>query len=119
MKVCQRFAKASGKTRSVAGRDRRNSRQYQRRLAGHHQRRSTLGRPRTVTDAQIEEILTWAASRRTMAQVARQTGVSTTIIAQIIRTGGTHYKQASPEQRTANLVNDHAHRDQLRAAYLL
>jgi hypothetical protein len=119
MKVCQRFAKASGKTRSVAGRDRRNSRQYQRRLAEHHQRRSTLGRPRGITDAQIQEILAWAASRQTINEKARQMGVSTTIIAQIIRTGGTHYKQASPEQRTANLVNDRARRSQLRAEYLL
>jgi transposase len=84
-----------------------------------YERRSTLGRPRTVTDAQIEEILTWAAHRQTINEKARQMGLSKNVIAYIIHTRGTHYKQPSPELRTANLVNDHAHRDELRKAYWL
>ena len=84
-----------------------------------YQRRSTLGRPRTVTDAQIQEIVTWAANRKTIAQKAYEMGISRGVIAHIIGTGGKDYKQPSPEQRTANLINDRAHRDQLRKEHWL
>jgi hypothetical protein len=77
-----------------------------------YERRSTLGRPRTVTDAQVQEILAWHANRQTIDEKARQMGLTKNVIAYIIRTGGS-YKQPSPEQRATNLVNDRARRDQL------
>jgi hypothetical protein len=83
-------------------------------MNGKYQRRSTLGRPRTVTDAQIQETLTWHANRQTIDQKARQMGLTRNVIAYIIHTGGS-YKQPSPEHRTANLINDNdrAHRADL------
>jgi transposase len=84
-----------------------------------YQRRSTLGRPRTVTDAQVQEILTWAANRQTLKQKARQMNLSVSVLAYVIRTHGQGYKQPSPEQRAANIRQVHDHRAQLRAQYLL
>jgi len=70
--------------------------------------RSTVGRPRRVTDAQVEQILAWRAailelkakrsSIKTIRQLARELGVSTAAINDVIRARG-EYKQASPENR--------------------
>jgi hypothetical protein len=62
-------------------------------------RPSTVGRPRRLTDSDIAAILHWHATRRTAAQVAAQFGISPTLLHQLIRTGGRHYKQASPRLR--------------------
>ncbi len=84
-----------------------------------YERRSTTGRPRVVTDAQIQEILTWNANRLTVEQKARQMNLSASVLTYVIRTHGRGYKQPSPEQRAQNLVNDLALRDYLRAQFLL
>jgi hypothetical protein len=72
--------------------------------------KSTLGRPRALTDAQIADILAWHAKRQTLIQKAAEHGVSPTVIRQVIRTGGKTYKQPSPEQRAANLAADRQRR---------
>ena len=82
-------------------------------------RKSTLGRPRTVTDAQIREILAWHAAKRTNRQKAQELGISLEVLAYVIRTHGEGYKQPSPESRTRNLTTRHAHVADLRARYLL
>ena len=79
---------------------------------------STVGRPRTLTDAQVEEILRWHRSRRTLADVARQYGVSTATITAIIRRDG-FYKQPSPEKRSAVLIASRRHRARLMELGLL
>jgi transposase-like protein len=61
---------------------------------------STRGRPRALTDAQVAEVLAWYKSRKTLVQVAREHGVSTETIRNLIRCGGV-YKQPSPELRAA------------------
>lgn len=61
---------------------------------------STQGRPRRLTRAQIDEVLDWHRTRKTLKQLARDLGVSTTLLSILIRTGGAHYKQAPPEERT-------------------
>jgi transposase-like protein len=63
---------------------------------------STLGRPRALTDAQVADVLAWHKSHKTLVQVAREHGVSTETIRNLINRGGV-YKQASPERR-ADLV---------------
>jgi hypothetical protein len=65
----------------------------------HSHRTSTVGRPRRLTDADIAAILHWDATRRTAVQVAAQFGISTSLLRLLIRTGGTHYKQACPGRR--------------------
>jgi hypothetical protein len=73
--------------------------------------RSTVGRPRTLTDQQIRTILeeyanylVWRALRRSvMSQrdLARAMGVSPATISHAVRLQG-KYKQPSPDQRQAN-----------------
>jgi hypothetical protein len=78
--------------------------------------RSTVGRPRRLTDAQIAEILAWAASRRTTGQKAAELGISRSVLTRVISTGGRFYKQPSPEKRTATLSAARRRRARLRAA---
>jgi IS30 family transposase len=61
---------------------------------------STVGRPRSLTDAQVATILDWHRNRKTVADFARELGVSKGAVAAAIRCGGI-YKQASPERRSA------------------
>ena len=61
---------------------------------------STLGRPRALTDAQVADILAWRKSHKTLVQVAREHGVSTETIRNLLRRGGV-YKQVSRELRAA------------------
>jgi len=78
------------------------------------QLRSTVGRPRTLTDQQIRTILeeyanylAWRAVRRSvMSQrdLARAMGVSPATISYAVRLQG-KYKQASPDRRQANTKN--------------
>lgn len=70
--------------------------------------RSTVGRPRQATDAQIKEILTWHAAylawlaKRpeipTQRALARHLKLHPTAVNRIIRQQG-QYKQSSPEDR--------------------
>ena len=73
---------------------------------------STIGRPRVLTDRQVQIILAWhirfliwRALRKTLKsqrQLARELGVSQATISHVIRLGG-QYKQASPGRRSAEL----------------
>jgi len=56
---------------------------------------STVGRPRPVTDEQIRRILEWQRNRKTFGQVAREHGVSTSTIRNVIRTGGRYKHRVS------------------------
>jgi DNA-binding MarR family transcriptional regulator len=70
--------------------------------------KSTIGRPRALTDRQVKIILAWhvrfviwRALRKTLKsqrQLARELGVSQSTISYVIRLGG-QYKQISPERR--------------------
>jgi hypothetical protein len=59
---------------------------------------STLGRPRSATDAQVDAIMKWHASRRTVAQFADEIGLPVSLVQYVISRDG-KYKQASPERR--------------------
>jgi len=82
-------------------------------------RKSTVGRPRLLTDAQVGTILAeharflaWRALRqafRSQRQLAREFGVSQSTISAAIRLRG-QYKQASPESRAATLAVHHVQR---------
>jgi transposase len=67
-------------------------------MNSHATARSTLGRPRRLTDAQIAAILDWHRNRKSYKQVAREYGVSVNTIKYVIRHGG-QYKQCDPAQR--------------------
>jgi IS30 family transposase len=60
--------------------------------------KSTLGRPRALNDAQVADVLAWHKTRKTLAQVAREHGVSKATISNLIKRSGI-YKQPSPELR--------------------
>jgi transposase len=55
---------------------------------------STKGRARVLTDAQVQQILEWQRTRKTLGQVARENGVSRGTVEAVIRTGG-RYKRRS------------------------
>src|SRR5207248_1773725 len=71
-------------------------------------RRSTIGRPRALTDQQVQRVLAaharflaWKALRQTVKsqrELAQEFGVSPATISLVIRSHGV-YKQASPERR--------------------
>jgi len=71
--------------------------------------KSTAGRPRRTTDAQVEFILKWHAeymawmAKRpqipTQRALARYLGISPTVVSWVIHQH--QYKQASPEERTS------------------
>jgi hypothetical protein len=70
--------------------------------------KSTIGRPRLLTDSQVKTILesharflVWRALRRTLKsqrQLAVELGVSQSTISRVVRLGG-DFKQISPEFR--------------------
>jgi len=72
--------------------------------------KSTMGRPRRLTDAQVAMILAWheeilalkaLRSRiKTQRQLARELGVSASTIAHVIACRG-EFKQVAPENRAA------------------
>ena len=78
--------------------------------------KSTVGRPRGLTDRQVPEVLAeharylaWRALRSTVKSqrdLARELGVSPGTIGLVIRTGG-QYKQVSPDQRAQELAARH------------
>jgi DNA invertase Pin-like site-specific DNA recombinase len=73
--------------------------------------KSTMGRPRRATDAQVEFILKWAAdymawlAKRpkigSRQELAKHLGLSRTTVQRIIAESG-HYKQITPEQHAAH-----------------
>ena len=64
--------------------------------------KSTFGRPRIVTDAQVAAIMDWYTSRKSLRQVAAEVGISLKLAQDVIRRRG-QYKGASPELRQTNL----------------
>jgi hypothetical protein len=74
--------------------------------------KSTIGRPRALTDRQIKIILAWhvryvvwRALRKTLKtqrQLAQELGVSQATISHVVRVGG-DYKQISPEHRAVDI----------------
>ena len=80
---------------------------------------STTGRPRRLTDTQIAEILQWYESRLTNSQMAERYGIARGTLENIIRTNGQHYKQASPEHRSAARDVQRVRRARLFAQHLL
>ena len=74
--------------------------------------KSTIGRPRALTDRQVKIILAWhvryliwRALRETLKsqrELARELGVSQATISYVVRHGGV-YKQVSPEHRSAEI----------------
>lgn len=59
---------------------------------------STRGRPRLVTDAQVQAILEWYRTHKPIRELARELGLRTTTIYWVIRRNG-QFKQPSPEKR--------------------
>jgi IS30 family transposase len=90
--------------------------------------KSTIGRPRALTDRQVKIILAWhvrylvwRALRKTLKtqrQLARELGVSQGTISQVIRVGG-NYKQVSPEFRATEIKGRRRTRARLRSEGLL
>jgi predicted transcriptional regulator len=74
--------------------------------------KSTIGRPRALTDRQVKIILAWhvrylvwRALRNTLKsqrQLARELGVSQATISHVIRVDG-EYKQVAPERRAVEI----------------
>lgn len=75
--------------------------------------KSTIGRPRRLTDEQVATVLTWhqqvlawkalRGTLKTQRQLAREFGVAPSTIAHVIRCRG-QFKQASPEERSRELT---------------
>jgi hypothetical protein len=59
---------------------------------------STRGRPRLVTDAQVQAIMEWHRNHKPIRVLARELGLSTATIYWVIKRGG-QFKQPSPEKR--------------------
>ena len=74
--------------------------------------KSTIGRPRTLTDRQVQIVLAcharylaWKALRKTLKsqrQLAQEFGVSQGTISRAVRLSG-QYKQPSPEERSTQV----------------
>jgi len=74
--------------------------------------KSTIGRPRTLTDRQVQIVLAcharylaWQVQRKTLKsqrQLAQEFGVSQGTISRAVRFNG-QYKQPSPEERSAQV----------------
>ena len=70
--------------------------------------KSTIGRPRKLTDSQVKIILTWHArylawralgrTLKSQRTLARELGVSQATISYVVRRGG-EYKQVCPTRR--------------------
>lgn len=83
------------------------------------QRRSILGKPRALTSEQIATVLAWNDSRVTLKQLAASMGVCTSTLRYIIKSRGTHYKQAPPEEREESMRVHREHCRGLKAANFL
>ncbi len=74
--------------------------------------KSTMGRPRALTDLQVEAILAWhaqivewkarRAALKTLRQLAQELGVAPATVSHVIRCAG-KFKQPSPEKRGGEL----------------
>lgn len=59
---------------------------------------STLGRPRSLTEAEVLEILEWHSLKRTNAQMAARYGIARGTLEAIVRTEGKGYKKAPKKE---------------------
>ncbi|MGH8236037.1 MAG: helix-turn-helix domain-containing protein [Steroidobacteraceae bacterium] len=59
---------------------------------------STKGRPRQVTDAQVEAILEWRRTHKPLRVFAAELGLKKSTVQYVIERNG-QYKQPSPEKR--------------------
>lgn len=59
---------------------------------------STRGRPRQITDAQVEAIMEWHRNRKPLRVFAAEIGLKASTIQYVIERSG-KYKLPSPEQR--------------------
>ena len=80
-------------------------------------RKSTAGRPRNTTDAQVAAILEWHRTHKTKKQLARELDLSISTVNYVIRING-EYKQCDPEQRAAQQALRAKRIAGLRARYL-
>lgn len=90
--------------------------------------KSTVGRPRRVTDEDIARILAWhaeilawramGAGLKTRRALAQELGISPSTVAYVISRRG-HYKQPSPEKREGELDERHHRVAQLRTRGLI
>ena len=67
---------------------------------------SFMGKPRTVTDAQVTAILEWKRNQKTLKQLASELGLKVSTVKYVISVNG-EFKQPSPEKRAQTLA---AHR---------
>jgi hypothetical protein len=79
-------------------------------------RHSVYGRPRALTRAQIARVLAWHDSRVTFKELAANLNVSTSTLRHVIKSRGSHYKQAPPEERAEALIAHRVHVRGLQAA---
>ena len=85
--------------------------------------KSTVGRPRRITDEHVARILTWhaevlawramGAKLKSRRQLAKELGVSPSAVGYVISHRG-EYKQPSPEKRGGELEERHQRVAQLR-----
>jgi IS30 family transposase len=90
--------------------------------------KSTIGRPRALSDRQVKVILAWHVrylvwrglrkTLKTQRQLARELGVSRGTVSHVIRIGG-DYKQVSPEYRAIEIKLRRRTRARLRREGLL
>jgi hypothetical protein len=74
--------------------------------------KSTKGRPRLATDAQVAAIMQWYRTRKTLRQFAHEIGLSRSLVQYVISRRG-EYKQCSPELREATREAQRIRRKQL------
>jgi len=90
--------------------------------------KSTIGRPRALTDEQVAIILAWheryvawkalRAALKTQRQLARELGVSPSTIAHVITCRG-QFKQPSPDARSSERERRRRRLTRLRARSLV
>jgi hypothetical protein len=86
--------------------------------------KSTIGRPRSITDEHVTailrwhaQILAWKAQRTTLKtkrQLAKDLGLTPSAVSHVIACHG-QFKQPSPEKRLLELYHRHDRRKRLRS----
>jgi len=74
---------------------------------------STKGRPRQVTDAQVQRILEWHRNRKSLRVFAAEMGLKKSTVQHVIDRKG-QYKQPSPEKRETVVSERRLHMHRLR-----
>ena len=76
---------------------------------------STRGRPRQITDAQVEAILEWHRNHKPLRVFAAEIGLKPSTVQYVIERKG-QYKQPSPEKRDVAVAEGRRHMTRLREA---